>query len=381
MQECPERFKDFRMDYALGKMVLSDVREHIYDPKAQLGWFSKTMVPPPTTGAGYICYAPYFYLLMIPLSALSAGAALSLWVVSSMVLGLAGLTLLGRHAGRSPQQIVMMLVGAAASMPAWYTIALGQMSWFFVAFFCAFFLVLFARREFLAAVAIVLTAIKVQYAVIMVIPVLVQRRWKILISAAVLASVLSAAAASYVGWANVLSYPVIVVRTISSREVDYATVARSLVSIRGPLSILLPWSVSLAATAAVSFAGMVFLAWVWLRARKADQPSALWAAALTVVVGLFASAHSHLYDCLLLCIPAVLTLQTLDLQKVVRLEPFSLRIWHLVLLIYPMFSLSFCLYRQMLGKFEFLPFTLINVLLSVAGYKCFRRSLTARPAA
>jgi hypothetical protein len=304
----------------------------------------------------------------------------------STTLAMLALILLARLAGRNSIETVGILLGTQASMPAWYCLSLGQTSWFFIAFFGAFFLFLITRREVALGAVMVLTAIKAQYAILMVIPMLVCRRFRGLAVAFLLCCVLCAISAQLIGWNNVFNYPITVGKMASSRDLDYAFVAHTLVSLRGPLTVLLPWSVSIVFSAILSVAGLGALIWIWHRAKGGTPSSLLWACALTIVIGLVTSAHSHIYDCLLLSIPAVLTLPALRLEKLLRLESLSLKIWSLLFYFYPLFSLAYYTFHQSLGAFDFLPFTLINIGMVIAGVFYFvstisdpSRQMTALP--
>jgi hypothetical protein len=69
-----------------------------------------------------------------------------------------------------------------------------------------------------------------------------------------------------------------------------------------------------------------------------------WLISITFVLALIVSPHTHYFDCLLLAIPAALTLPTIDLPALIFKSGGAAglgrwhRIWCIVLLVYPIVS-------------------------------------------
>ena len=368
-------FIDFRMDYALGKMLASDQRAKLYDPPSQFIQFTKTIQPLPPGQIGFICYMPFFYLLMLPLSSLSVHQALLVWLCSSMALGIAGLTLLGKRSGLSVNQIMLVLLGTLSCEPAIYALTLGQTSWYFVAFLSFFFLGILGRFELVAIIAGVLSLIKMQYGLLTIVITLLQRRWKLLAGVAVISIILNAMTAPYIGWSDILHYPTNVNAWSQRQDLDFGFMSRTLISLRAPLVCYLPWDLANILTRVQALIGLGFITSIWWRTPKGNQAALRWAIAMTIVLGLLTSPHSHIYDCLLLCIAAMITLPTIDLGKIVKLQPLCLQMWCLLMYFFPAASLTYVSYYKIFSPCDFLGFIFLEALMAIAGVFCFLNTL------
>jgi hypothetical protein len=65
--------------------------------------------------------------------------------------------------------------------------------------------------------------------------------------------------------------------------------------------------------------------------------------ALTVVIGLTCSPHCYFHDCLLLAVPAALTIDSLSLAAVLKIKTLSQKLWTLMLLLIPLLGFFNCL--------------------------------------
>jgi hypothetical protein len=91
----------------------------------------------------------------------------------------------------------------------------------------------------------------------------------------------------------------------------------------------------------------------------------LWALAMTMVAAVTLSPHSHVFDCVLLAIPAALTLPTLSLVDALRIEKQSLRWWSVTFIVFPI--LSWILNYSMPLLTSPIFFFIINVILMISG--------------
>lgn len=372
------QFLDYRMYLSLGKMAWSDQRFKIYDPVVQEAWYDKTVSPgPPRERIGYISYAPWFYMAMMPVSLLPELTALLAWYGVALGVGIVSLIHLIKTAGllKSKAQISLFLLGSIANMPSWYGLACAQSHWFHLAFLSVYFLLYLKAKDILAGLTIIVVGFKPQYAVFLSIPALAQRRWKILISAAIFGLLACAAAGAYLGWDNVINYPRIVATTASDPAIDAeAHMSRTFISIRAILTVLLPWKLSLTVSSAILLISLLFLLKIWSMAARGPQQSNYWAIALTIVIMLLCSPHSHIYDGVFLAIPAALTLPTLDLRKAAKLPSIAFRIWCLLFLAFPLFSATYVMYYHLMEP-DFILFIVTEAIMAVAGYCCFKQVL------
>lgn len=373
------QFFDFRMCLECGKLAGSEHRFKIYDPQVQADWYEKTMRPMDKKGElGYISYAPYFNIFLMYLAKLPEAMAVSSWVYVTFALAVfCTLGLLRQNPNlTSFTQKAIFLLGAFVNMPSWYGLSIAQLHWFEFTFIGAYFMCLLKSRDILAGLSLVMVAVKPQYAVWLAIPAIVGRRWKIILCAAISAGILCAISAVQIGWQNIWEYPMLAARAASDQHIDsYAHMSRTFVCVRAIFSVLLPWSISLMLGSAIFISSLAFAGWIWMQAAKGSLLVKRWAIALTMVLCLLTSAHSHIYDCVLLVIPAALTLPTLNLQRIATLEPLSLRLWSFIMIALPLLSLTYSMWYQYVWPCDFAVFILIEALLVGFGFDCFRRAL------
>lgn len=372
------QFNDFRTYLSLGKLANSDKRSELYDWKVQDAWLRQDMKALPTNNkTNYINYAPYFFLIMIPLSMLPPQLVLGGWYLISLAVAGTALVLLCRESGHlnSRVQKSLFLLGAFVNMPSTQGLALGQLCWFQCGIVGLYFLCYLQGRDVLGGLSLVLLAIKPHHALFVSLPAFAGRRWKLLLTAAVTVALLCAAAGVQLGWNNVIGYPQVLLSRAANQEMEaiFHTAIRS-ISVRAIFSVFLPWNLTLAASSVVMLASLLFLLYSWRQAALASAKTKRWAFALTVVLLLLTGPHSHIYDAVFLSVPAALTLPTLDLHKIAVLRPISLRYWSFLCLAFPIISLSYIMYYKVMYP-DFVLFIVIEALMALTGYLCFRQSL------
>jgi hypothetical protein len=371
------QFNDFRAYLSLGRLAQTDKRYEIYDWKVQDAWFRKDMKAiPKNNGTNYINYAPYFFLVVIPLSILPAQVVLVAWYAVAIALASVALILLCKESGQltSPIQKGLFLLGSFVNMPSVYGLAVGQLHWFQCGVLALYFLWLLRGKQILGGLSLVVVACKPHHALFISVPALADKRWKLLLCACVVGLLLLVAAGAHLGWDNVIKYPQVLAARASSQEMEavFHTAPRS-ISIRALVS-LLPWNLALALSSATMLLSIVFLFYIWKTAARASARSKHWAVALTVVLMLLAGPHSHIYDAVFLSIAAALTLPTVSLHQVTKLSPTSLRIWCMSFIFFPIVSLTYIMYYQIMYP-DFVLFIVIEAIMAVTGFICFKQSL------
>jgi len=358
MNALPNLFIDFRKYYSMARMLFSDMREHIYDPSAQLQFFNLYGSLSPAQRLLYSEYPPFFFPLVAPFALIPINQAFIAWCLLSMTIGLSVVWRLSRTSGLTTTQSWLLTFGVVASIPTWLCVMLGQSSFFLLGIIGFFCWSLLKNRDTACGIALALSTIKPQYAPFLCIPLIAQRRWRALLAAIVCESALLIFAALIIGWKNVLHYPHILL----SADTNFAQYL--LVCLRGPLSSLMPYSEAFNLSIILLIIACCLLYSLWrgssviskgnvpVSAAATPEPeraqaptlsgvnaeSTRWLLAVTICSAIALSPHTHAYDCVLLAIPAALTIQTLSPTRAMKISSTSLRLWNLAFLLYPLFA-------------------------------------------
>ncbi len=341
---------DFINTYMMGKLSLSSESHKIYDAATQLIWYNKVIAPAHTDVCTYFQYPPFYYPLFSPLSFLSLREAFLTWNALTIAIGSLSLFLAGRAgSGLSARYSLLIILGAMASFPSSDCARDGQLSWILVALISLFYYGLVRKLDFAAGIALGVTTLKPHLFVMLLIPAVISKRHKLLISGLLTIAALLTLATFSVGWENVLGYPNILLHAESTNVTNNLYPER-MVCLRGLASQFLSRSGALA-FALVGFAlGLVGTAILWWRAFKQKKLSASWAMALSVLIFLITSPHLLVYDCVLISVAAMTTLPTVRPTQLFRLSPISHKLWCLLLCAYPILSWLIMLLVPYVGR-------------------------------
>lgn len=360
---------DFFQYYQASQLAVSELSHQVYDPVVQREWFNKLIAPLHSDKIFYNQQPPYFYPLLIPLSFLPANFAYTTWCVLQTALGLTAVWLVGRQGVLNERQRKIFLLGVLASFPAYICLWHGNTSFWLLGFLGLYVHFLYRKKDFFAGVMLSLSTIKPQYAFVMSIPIFGMWRWKALIAAILTEVTLLVLAVVVIGWQNVIGYPAIVTNA-ESNPLFIGVKPQVMASIRGIFAQFLTIKESLQATTAIMFISLIPLLILWIKTAKANSSNRLrWAWALTIMLAVLVSPHTHVFDCVLIALAAVLTMPTLSLIDLKQLPTWQ-RIWCGILILFPpMGWLANYVYGYELSPiFFFVPTVVALFALSVVGY-------------
>lgn len=360
---------DFFQYYQASQLAVSELSHQVYDPVVQSEWFNKLIAPLHSDKIFYNQQPPYFYPLLIPLSFLPANFAYTTWCVLQTTLGLTAVWLVSRQGLLSERQRKIFLLGVLASFPAYICLWHGNTSFWLLGFLGLYVHFLYQKKDFFAGVMLSLSTIKPQYAFVMSIPMFGMWRWKALIAAILTEVTLLVLAVVVIGWQNVIGYPAIVTNA-ESNPLFIGVKPQVMASIRGIFAQFLTIKESLQATTAIMFISLIPLLILWIKTGKANSDNRLrWAWALTVMLAILVSPHTHVFDCVLISLAAVLTMPTLSLIDLKPLPTWQ-RIWCVILILFPPLGwLANYIYGIELSPiFFFVPTVVALFALSVVGY-------------
>lgn len=359
---------DWINTYMMGKLALSDASHKIYDAKTQLEWYNKVIFPEKITSCCFCQYPPFYAALFSVWTFLPLRLSFIAWNAFSMLLGSIGLFAASRASkALSTAGSLVIIMGALASFPSCDSAMNGELTWLFLFLYCMFYYGLARNRDIIGGIALGLMTLKPHFFLVIFIAALISARKKLLIAGAATVAVLLLLSGCMVGWENVFGYPAVLLHAESSGVTSNLFPER-MVCLRGPASVFLPRH----ATLLVGFLSFIFgiglTVYVWWRALRKKTLSIEWAMALSLMSLAVTSPHLHVYDCVLLALPAIITLPTVRPTALLGLKPVSLRIWCLLMDSYPIFGWLAMILTPMVGKAT-APQWLIDMT-SVNGVTC-----------
>jgi len=336
-------FIDYVAFYSDGKIVLSNAREHIYEFATQLTTYNKTITDSlgVKTTVDHIPLGqsvPWFFAMLAPFSLLPILISYITWSLSGIFLSGIALWKLLKQNGYTTLFSALFLLGVAGSFPYEHLITDGQNSTFILAAFGFMLYSWFRGHDTPCGIALALMSIKPQYALFVAIPVIALRRWRILISAAAGEVVLIVLSALIFGVKTLADYPSLLHQT---EKTDPAVFPTWMVSIRGPLSIIMDLDRALSVSTILYALAFLALLVFWLRfAARSSQTKIRIAIGITLLSCLLTSPHTHVYD--LVVFAAVAAIIPMRSFFETTGMPKAFVVWSRVMVLYPL--LSFCTY-------------------------------------
>lgn len=362
---------DFFQYYQAGQLALSAELSHkVYDPEVQRQWLNDLIAPLHSDKVFYNQQPPFFYPLLTPLSLLPPNLAYPAWCVLQMAFGMTALFLLSRFGALQAKDRKLFLLGVISCFPAYICLWHGNTSFWLLGWLALYAYCLYAKKDALAGVALALSTFKPQYVFPFLVPALAMRRWRTLIALAIAEACLMGLACLVIGSENVIGYPQIVANA-ESNPTFIGVKPQLMVSLRGLFGQFLTNKGSLQATAAVMFVSLVPLYMLWRRVLKDGSVQRMrWVWALTFLVGLLVSPHSHVFDAVLLSVAGVLTIDSLSILDN-KNHGVWYRIWCIAFLLYPPLSwlANFAIGYEISPIAFFVPF---NIVLLIAGVLAYR---------
>ena len=365
-------YADFVGYYRSGKMVLSEDRNKIYDREIQLKYFNELGAAQQSDQFIYSQNPPFFFLMLAPFASIPLSISFKIWIALSIVLPATAIHFLMKELHQTKWNTNMIFVLAALlSVPGWICVFVGQMSWFVALFFTLFCLGFIKKNDVLTGIALSLITSKFQYVFVLGIPVLASRRWRAIAWAAGTELILLAVSALILGPENVITYPKLLFSAETTK--DYIGVfPEHMISLRGVLSLFLNTHQALVISSLLMFAGLIPLFIFWFKtSRNEAAENSAWALSITICAALLLSAHTHIYDDVLLLVVAALTLPFF--WKSIEYKGAAGTVWQTILYAFPAASWVIFIVCGNVELIKRTPFALINLILVIAGLMIWTR--------
>jgi hypothetical protein len=379
-QESRLFFCDFAKYYVCGKLAISEDRYKAYDRAVQADYTARFALGDAKVQEEFIHYPPMDFPLMAPLSALSFEHSFLAFCFLGNAIFIAGTFLLNRATAcfANFRILVFFWLAVFGSVPMLRTFVLGQTSVFLTGIIALYVFSILKDRPAWGGIALALTSIKPQYTLFLAIPALAQRRYKLIIWAALCEVLMILGAVATIGIKNVINYPAILLHSEQTVELAGAFVSE-MVNVRGLLANLFDDSIAAKTSAIFALLAMTYLAFLWLKFCRdpKDSPQARLLLAITVMFALTFSPHTHLYDCLFVAV-ALLAAGNSSLTAAISADQSAAqKIFACLLLAYPVAGWCFLILPQGTGAVHTAPFAVYNLALcltaTVALFSLMRR--------
>jgi hypothetical protein len=225
----------------------------------------------------------------------------------------------------------LWLPWALAPFSSFQAFLTGQSSFLEVGLFEFFLWSWLAKREIVCGACLALSTIKPHYAIFMLLPAMVAKRWHTLASFVVCEILLLVGTSCLIGVDNIISYP----RTVLGMDTGMNVNAAGMPCLRGLLSNLIADQHTVMKICLVALAAALgYLFYLWRKAIDSSDENQLWLMIVSILMALAFSPHSHLYDYVLFA-PAALLIASWNVIDLLEIKSPPLMIWSLILFCYP----------------------------------------------
>jgi hypothetical protein len=366
------KVSDYVNFYYAGWMAQSPDRLHVYDPEVRMRTSNQLVAPNKLGEPLYTGYLPIVFPMMVPFALFDLTTSYFLWCAVTVSFGMTVVALFASRVMQwPPRYIITFCLYALWSLPGFLTLHLGQVVWLLLGLDLIFFCGLLRNKDIPAGIALAFATVKPQYSIPLLAAALGAKRWKLAGTAILTLAALFILAGITIGFDNVARYPTLLHHTEQSD-----LTARVMASIRPILYAVLPPAPALQASMAIWILTSLGIAGLWFISRDKNDATKRWLGALTILLALATSPHTHCHDLLLIAAAAVMTIGderrggTRDREAVSRSARVAAQIWLIILIIYPI--AGFVFYVMPVGPhLSRWPFVLTNLILVALAAICY----------
>ncbi len=356
---------DFILYYQSGKMAISSDAHKIYDPLVQLKWTNQLIYPDKINGIFYVNYVPFMFALLIPLTFFSIPTAYFLWCCLQLILAYTGLNLILKL-NNNIQGIykILLFLGFFISVPSIYCLKLGQSGYILLSLFCYYLYFRFKQNKNLSGSLLALTTIKPQYSLLPFLDLIINNEKKVLIAFIASEIILFLTAILNIGIKETLLFPSILLNSETVRHVKGFVLTGLYPTKMTNLRALVSYFYNDKLSSYISLLGIILFSLFFVFKYK-NKILVNWYFAVLILASVYFSPHTYIHDTVLIFLPFVLTVKTLKINEIINMNVISEKIWHILLIIYPICSWA-CLLEQLNSpiKVSFLSFYNLGLLIN-----------------
>lgn len=367
---------DYPMFYYAGKLAAKFGAQNLYDTVTQLSVLNASVKPVQFHSVPLLPYPPQLYLLMVLPALLPIHLSYFAWVLGGIVVSVSSVYALSRsNSELSAAERIAFSFALLSIFPMYFYMVTGQASPLWLLFLTIFFFAVYKQRSLLSAVSIALMAMKPPFALVLSAISIALGHWKSVIYAAAIFA-LSMLLPSFIWgfgiWGDYLYYA-----QEWSRNADGSMHPERQPSTRCLINMTPPeWQFALnGLSLLICLACIGFVCW------KSRRQTRLFPSAFTASMASmqFWFPYMHMYDSILVWAAIAVSLKCFAPTKLLTLPGAIERVFHAVVLVYPLIGISaFLLMPDFANKFN-IPFVLANAVLFVSSMGRFVNKLRDEP--
>lgn len=323
---------DFVRIYCAAKIADSEDRAQLYDTAMQLKVVQSVLHTKEEPEAADSPYTPHMCAFLAPLSRLPLINAYWLWLAASVTCGAIGMWLiLKQHRKMDNWTTLVIILSIFGTINSMNVLLTGQTTWYMFLFFCVLYWGLANQKDIASGVSFALATIKPQYSFLLFAGLIAQKKWRTLLIFAVFTALMLAYAAYALGLHNVIDYPQILSQKGGAEKEWYP---KRMCNLRAIFSHFMDYGIAYKVGFIVMFLSMPFVYKLWTSIGN-SQERLRWIFALTILLSLILGPHVNGYDCTLVGLAAILTLPTVSLIEIWKIESKPLKVWCILMVAFP----------------------------------------------
>lgn len=354
---------DFAKIYVTAKLADSERPEKVYDSESMLKVTQEVLHTTDTPDSSEsITYTPHMTAAIAPMSRLPIVTAYWIWLFASVASAVTAMVLILKRERKlgnwSTTIITLTILGSINSMTV---LLAGQTTWYMFLFFCITYIGLSRRKDWATGIGFALATIKPQYSFLFFAGLVAEKRWRALIIFSAMVALMLSYAGLVIGWENVINYPAIISKNSTG---DITWFPHRMCNLRALLCYLMPDQIAYKIGFGITVLSMPAVYKLWSTI-NGNEEKRRWTFSITMLLALTLGPHVNCYDCMLVGIPAILTLPSASLIDMWQLESKPYRLWCFLLVAYAVFG-------WILGSnnYVFIP---LNLALTICGLMHLRR--------
>ena len=377
---------DFMFLYVLARIVTSPQYKQIYDADLQLAISNEILAPLHEDTPFCFPYPPYAFMFCAPLGFMPFHLAYRVHQIVTLLFGAGIFVWLYKKVTEwSAGQLLVLLQSALIAFPVFLGVTGGQYHLFFFALFALFFYGLASKKELPAGVGLALSSMKLQYAPMFGLILLMNRKWKAIGACFATLALLLVASGLWFGFDNIVNYPKILLFTETSKTLT-GIYPENHICIRGLFLRIMPEKLAHTSTTLMYIGALAGCAWMWLKGRGKGDLVFGWGLAIATLANLVFALHVQFQDCLYLALAIPFTINGAQREmmrmNVLQHGAFWYRAWCVMLAAFPftswlqpMFDIS------KYGRTLILALNMILLFIAIWCWKIAMKTANARIAA
>ncbi len=339
----PYFFLDYTRYYMFAKIINIGQGHNIFSPDLQKTVF-QSLIYPARPYEYYTDYPPFVGIVFLPLLLLNFNYGYIFFTVFSLLFFFWSLLKFRqKFNGLAHGNIVVFCLGVFACLPTMYDILLGQINFLIVTSLSLFLIAVVFSKQVVYALTTLLIICKPHYYCLFYLLSLVKAKYKLFLASLLIILGLIFLSVWFCGTKATLNYPKILYDIHAKFQYQgipipvFTTHTKYIISLRCLFNVFFAKGIANLVSIVIYGLGIMSALAVFYQTKWKDSQNLNWSIASVVLIFLVTSPHCFAQDLIILALPAILTLKSLDLGKILKYD-VSYKIWCLIFYFYPVWS-------------------------------------------